>query len=119
LDNLGLLNAIGRQLRIAITNAQLYEATRSQTKKLAALNTVASVLNQPSPLQNIMDKAIAKVVEVLETDGGGTRILVQKTGVLLIVSSHGLSTDHIEAVRGRQLGDGIVGEVTKTGKPQV
>ncbi len=118
-DDLRLLNAIGQQIGVAIANAQLFEETQRKARKLAALNVVASVINQPLPLQEIMDLAIAKVIEVMETEAGGIRLLDQETGELPIVSSRGLSPEHIEEVKCRRVGEGIVGEVAQSGKPQV
>jgi GAF domain-containing protein len=118
-DDLKILEALAGQAAIAIKNARLYGEINHQANQLKVLNAIAAIVNQPLELQEIMDQAITKVVKVMETEGGGIRILDQKTGELPIVSSLGLSTEHIQAVSGRQLGEGIVGEVAKTGKPQV
>ncbi len=118
-DDLRLLVAIGQQLGIAIERAQLFDETRRQAHRLSVLNAVASVVNQPHPLQEIMDQAISKVVEVMETEAGGIRLIDEMTGKLPIVSSIGLSSEFIQEVSNRQVGEGIVGEVAQTGKPQV
>jgi len=118
-DDLRLLIAIGQQLGIAIERAQLFEEVRRQAHRLTVLNAVAAVVNQPLPLQEIMDRAISKVVEVMETDAGGIRLLDQETGKLPIISSQGLSPEHIQAVSCQQLGEGIAGQVALSGEPQV
>jgi GAF domain-containing protein len=118
-DDLKLLNAIGQQVGVAIANAQLFEETQRNARRLTALNAVASAINQPLPLQEIMDQAIAKVIEVMETEAGGIRLLDQERGELVIVSSQGLSPTYIQAVDRIRLAEGIVGRVALSGEPLV
>jgi GAF domain-containing protein len=118
-DDLKLLNAIGQQVGVAIANAQLFEDTRRKAHKLAVLNAVASVVNQPLPLQKIMDQAIAKVIEVMGTEAGGIRLLDEQTGELAIASSWGLSPEYIRVVDRIHLSEGIVGHVAASGEPLV
>jgi len=118
-DDLKLLEALAGQAAIAIKNARIYSELNRQAHRLNILNTIAAVVNQPLQLQEIMDQAIAKVVAVMETEAGGIRLLDRETGRLPIVSSQGLSPDFIQAVSHRRVGEGIVGEVAESGKPQV
>jgi len=118
-DNIRLLQSLANQAAIAIRNAQLYQATRRREAELAALNIVASVINQPLPLQEILDSSIVKVIEVMETDAGGIRLLNPETEELKIVSSEGLSPDYIDQVDNIPLGEGVVGSVAQNGEPQV
>jgi signal transduction histidine kinase len=46
-------------------------------------------------------------------------LLNQETGELPIVSSRGFTPDQIQEIHCRKIGEGIVGEVALTGKPQV
>jgi signal transduction histidine kinase len=101
-----------------ISSSEFNELARRH-KEILALYSVANVINQPLPLQEIMDQAIVKVIEVMETEAGGIRLLNQETGELPIVSSQGLTPEHIQEVHCRKVGEGIVGEVALTGKPQV
>jgi hypothetical protein len=64
-------------------------------RKIVALYSVAKAINQPLPLQEIMDQAIVKVTELMETKAGGIRLLNQETGELPIVSSRGLTPKQI------------------------
>jgi signal transduction histidine kinase len=101
-----------------ISSSEFNELARRH-KKILALYSVANVINQPLPLQEIMDQAIIKVIEVMETEAGGIRLVNQETGELPIVSSQGLTPEHIQELHCRKVGEGIVGEVALTGKPQV
>ncbi len=118
-EDINLLNAIGQQVGIAIANAQLFRETQRKARQLAALNAVASVINRPLLLQEILDLAIEKVIEVMETDAGGIRLLNPDTEELSIVSSKGLTPDYIRRVDCIHLGEGVVGRVAQTGEPIV
>lgn len=118
-DDLMLLESLAGQASIAIRNARLFEETQRKTQKLAALNEVASVINQPLSLAEIMDRAIKKVIEVTESAAGGIRLLDPASGELVIVASHGLSAEYIKKVDRIQLGEGVVGRVAQSGKPMV
>lgn len=114
-----LLEALAAQATVAIRNARLYEAATRRQAELAALNTVASAINQPLPLQEIMDQAVTKVIEVMETEAGGIRLLDQETGELVIVSCQGLSAEYVQEVDRLKIGEGIVGQVAQAGEPVV
>jgi GAF domain-containing protein len=92
-EDLRLLEPLAGQAAIAIRNARLYEELARRHRELAALNAVAAVINQPLPLQEIMDQAIATVSEVMETEAAGVRLLDQATGELAIVSFQGVSPE--------------------------
>ncbi|HEY75336.1 MAG TPA: GAF domain-containing protein, partial [Thermoflexia bacterium] len=117
--DLELLTAIGHQIGVAIANAQLFEETQRKARRLAALNAVASVINQPLPLQEMMDQAVDKVIEVMEADAGGVRLLDPATEELVIVSCRGLSPEYIRQVDRLRVGEGIVGRVVQSGEPVV
>jgi GAF domain-containing protein len=100
--DLRLLESLSEQAAAAIRNARLYKAlnglyeeTQRQAQKLSALNAVAAVINQPLPLQEILDQAIAKVAEVMQADGGAIRIVEPDTGDLVLVAFRG---DHPEKI---------------------
>jgi GAF domain-containing protein len=115
-----LLTALGHQIGVAITNAQLFEETQRKARKLAALNAVAQVISQPVTLQEIMDQAVAKVTEVMEVDIGSLRLLDQEKRELPIVSHQGLSAAYIEAeAHISLLDDDPVAQVARSGEPLV
>ena len=118
-DDLRLLDAIGYQIGTAIANVQLFQETRQKARRLAALNAVASVINRPLPLQEMMDRVVETVIKVVEADAGGIRLLDQATGELVIVSCRGLSPEYVRQVDRLRLGEGIVGRVAQSGEPLV
>jgi signal transduction histidine kinase len=106
-DDLQLLEALAGQAAIAIRNAYIYADLSRQHRKLSALYTVASVINQPLPLATMMDKTIAKVIEVVEADVGVIRLLDHKTGNLAIAAYRGVSWEDVRMLEQIGIGEGI------------
>jgi GAF domain-containing protein len=104
-QDLRLLESLSEQAAAAIHNASLYkqlnglyEETHRQAQKLAALNAVAAVINQPLSLQEILDQAVAKMVEVMEADGGAIRLLEPGTSDLVLAAFRDRLPDEIPVV---------------------
>jgi GAF domain-containing protein len=104
-QDLRLLESLSEQAAAAIHNASLYkqlnglyEETHRQAQKLAALNAVAVVINQPLSLQEILDQAVAKMVEVMEADGSAIRLLEPGTGDLVLAAFRDKLPDKIPVV---------------------
>jgi GAF domain-containing protein len=117
--DLDLLTAMGHQIGVAIENAQLFEETQRKARRLAALNAVASVINQPLSLQEIIDQAIERVIEVTSTDAGGIRLYDQATGELVIASFLGLTAEETRIIERLNLGQGFADRLTQFREPLV
>lgn len=118
-EDLQLLESLAGQAAVAIRNAQLFEEVERKAGRLATLNAVAAVINQPLPLQEMIDQAIAKVIEVMETDAGGVRLYDQATGNLVIASFQGLKPEDIQRIRRLNLGEGFAEQLAQFRQPLV
>ena len=118
-EDLQLLESLAGQAAVAIRNAQLFEEVERNARRLATLNAVAAVINQPLPLQEMIDQAIAKVIEVMETDAGGVRLYDQATGDLVIASFQGLEPEDIQRIRRLNLGEGFAAQLAQFREPLV
>jgi GAF domain-containing protein/anti-sigma regulatory factor (Ser/Thr protein kinase) len=118
-DELQILQAFGHYAATAIHNARLYEQVTHRHQELSALYAVSETINQPLSLSDMLDLAVAKIIEVMQVDAAGVRLLDPHTQELVIASSSGLSTDYIQAVDRIRLGEGIVGRVAQSGIPLV
>jgi GAF domain-containing protein len=114
-----LLTALAAQAAVAIRNARFYEEVTRRHRELAALYAVASAINQPLPLPEVLDQAITKVIEVMEAEAGVIRLLDEEAGELAIASCQGFSPAYIRQVDRIRLGEGIVGRVAQSGEPLV
>ncbi len=116
-DNLELLSAIGEQLGVAIANAQLFDETERRSRELAALNAVAVATNRALDLDTLLVDALERVIECIEADGGGIRLLDPSSGELTLSITRGMSEAYVGKVRNLRMGEGIVGDVALTGEP--
>jgi len=119
-DDLRLLEALAGQAAVAIRNARLFEEAQRKARRLAALNAVAAVINQPLSLQEIMDQAMTRVIEVMEADAGATRLLDEGTEELVIISQQGFSPEYLQVETRLCLSsEDPVGQVARSGEPLV
>ena len=115
-----LLQALAHHATTAIGNARLYERIARSHRELSALYAVSEAINQPLPLQEIMDHALDKVIEVMEADMGVIRLLSEGTDELVIASHQGLSAEYVQRERAIRLADrDPVGWVAQSGEPLV
>jgi len=68
----------------------------AQTKELAALNTIAAAVSSSLDLNNVLNRALDKTLEVMEIDAGGIYLLDEGTGILDIVAHRGFAPDFVE-----------------------
>jgi signal transduction histidine kinase/putative methionine-R-sulfoxide reductase with GAF domain len=89
----------------------------AQTKELAALNTIAAAVSSSLDLNNVLNRALDKTLEVMEIDAGGIYLLDEGTGVLDIVAHRGFAPDFVEGIEKLRLGEGFSGRVAQSGQP--
>ncbi len=95
-----------------------------RTKELAALNAVAEVVSSTLDLEELLDDALAKTLEVMEVESGGIYLLPEggassQKQTLTIASYAGLSEEFITAIDNLGVGEGFSGRVVQTGEPLV
>jgi GAF domain-containing protein len=116
-EDLQLLERLAMQTVVAIRNASLYEELARRHRELAALNAVATAINQALDLETLLTGAVEQVIQVVGADAGGIRLLDPVSRCLTLSFSQGISAKYVAAVRDLRLGEGIVGHVALTGKP--
>jgi signal transduction histidine kinase len=112
-----VLQALGHHAATAIHNARLYEQVTRRHQELSALYAVAATINQPLELQEILERALAKVVEVTAAHGGAIRLLDDNKAELILAAHQGLSEAYMRATQRFSLAQGIAGRVVQTGTP--
>jgi signal transduction histidine kinase len=114
-----LLQTLAHHAVTAIHNAQLFDETQRLARRLAALNAVAAVINQPLPLQEMMDRALATVIEVMDTDAGGIRLYDPATGEMVVAAFQGLEAEELERTQRLNLGEGYGERLAQFREPLV
>jgi signal transduction histidine kinase len=111
-DHLHLLEAITRQLSIAISNARRYEALERRVRELSAVREVVQVVNQRLEMTGLLDEIVHQVGEVL-----GYPIvevyLVDDTELVLGAACGG----PMDMEARYAMSEGVLGRVARSGEP--
>ncbi|MCO5185431.1 MAG: GAF domain-containing protein [Anaerolineae bacterium] len=103
---------------------QLETEVAERTSDLAGLNAIAAVVSQSLDLQETLDSALAKTVEVMRCDGGGIYLLHNKGSVqdpsrLSLKAHHGLAMPLVTEIDDLLVGEGFSGRAVQSGQPLV
>jgi signal transduction histidine kinase/HAMP domain-containing protein len=105
------------QLQESYTNLERRVVDR--TRELAALNAIAAVVSRSLDLQETLNDALGKTLEVMEIEAGGIYLLDETTGELTIAAQRGFDPQFVAEVDHLKVGEGFSGQVVQTGQPLV
>ena len=86
---------------------------------LAAINSVALAISRFASLDEMLEYALAKVLEVVQTEAGGVYLLDEERQELSLVVHQGFSEEITRDIDHLKLGEGLSGQVALTGEPIV
>jgi two-component system, sporulation sensor kinase E len=86
---------------------------------LAAINSVALAIGRFSSLDEMLEYALAKVLEVVQAEAGGVYLLDEDRQELDLVVHKGFSEEISRDLDRLKLGEGLSGQVTITAEPIV
>jgi nitrate/nitrite-specific signal transduction histidine kinase len=110
-------NLMSAELQESYTHLEQRVADRTQ--ELAALNAIATVVSRSLDLEQVLNDALDKTLEVTEIEAGGIYLL-QEDGEDLTVAAHrGLSPQLVAEIDHLKVGEGFSGQVVQTGEPLV
>ena len=89
------------------------------SRELAALNAVAAVVSQSLDLNEILDSALDKTLEVMEVEAGGIYLLDEGTAMLHVAVHRGFDPDFVKEIDNAEVGEPFSGVVVQTGEPMV
>jgi nitrate/nitrite-specific signal transduction histidine kinase len=110
-------NLMSAQLQESYANLEQRVADR--TKELATLNAIAAVVNQSLDLDEILNDALDKTLQMVEIKAGGIYLLDEQAGVLTITAQRGFSPQFVAEIDRLKVGEGFSGHVVQTGQPLV
>jgi len=90
-----------------------------RTGPLAAINSVALAIGRFATLDEMLEHALTKVLEVVQTDAGGIYLLDEDKGELDLVVHRGMSEAVWRDFDRLKLGEGLSGRVALQGEPIV
>ena len=92
---------------------------KASEKRLSALHSVSSAVNQALKLPEVLDTAGDKIREVMDVDVVLLFLLDEKKRQLELRVHRGVSSEFVAEITGLRLGEGINGWVALTGEPCV
>jgi len=103
--------------------AHLEQRVADRTKEMATLNAIAATVSQSLDLNEILDDALDKTLQVMEIEAGGVYLLEEQDekddGVLTIAAQRGFSPGFVEEIDRLRVGEGFSGRVVASGQPLV
>lgn len=88
------------------------EEVQRRNEELAALNAVASTVAGSLNLDEVMNRALDKVLEVMKVEVGVITLSDAQTGEMTLVTHRGLSDEFVENMRRQR--QGVVGQLADT-----
>ncbi len=116
-EDAALLQAVGNQLALAISNAELFQETQRQVAELAAISRVSSALRTAENVAQILPILIDEILQLLNTDTGA--ILLYDAQKDALVTSVARGWMKRLASLPLKSGQGIGGHVFKSGQVHV
>ncbi|MEW6033363.1 MAG: PAS domain S-box protein [Chloroflexota bacterium] len=94
-------------------------SARSIERRLTTLNAISSVLTASLELQNVLQRAIHMVMELMDVEVALIFTLDEEAKELELVAHEGVSEEFAHAVNRMKVGEGFNGAVAQTGKPMI
>lgn len=111
------IEELNRSLEAEVTR-QTHDL-RVQYRELAALNRVSYAISEPLDLDTALNRAVDAAIAAIQADGGIVQLLNPLTEQLVVAAARGLPESHALPTQTIPLGQGIVGQVAESGRPQV
>ena len=110
-------NLMAAQLQASYS--QLEQQVREHSEALATVSSIAEVVNRSVDLHEVLNDALARVLEVMHFDAGGVYLLDQAGQELHLVAEQGVEVSRLAQIQTIRVGDGFTGRAVATGQPVV
>lgn len=116
-EEINICQTIANQAATAIENAHLYSELKRHDETIETLFEIDRVVSQTLELENILRDALAKAMEVTETDAGAIYLLEEDGETLRMKNHAGISQELVELTSKLKVGQGVSGMAVSSGKP--
>ena len=123
------VEAVGQQFNVMAAGLResyenLEQRVAARTKELAALNAIAEVVSSSLDLDEVLDDALEKTLEVMGVKAGGIHLLQGEEAqgderLLTIRAYKGVTPEFAAEVDNLKMGEGFSGRVVQTGEPLI
>jgi len=115
----GIMQDITERKRTEQALAERTDALRQRNEELVALNAIAATVSESLDVQEVLDRALDKVLETTGMEAGSIYLVDPLTEELVLATYRGVSKEFAEAVRTFKMGQSLVGHVGQSGEPIV
>jgi phosphoserine phosphatase RsbU/P len=126
--DLDLLERIGPVVAVALENANLIQQQRrlgdelmarvaARTEELAALSAIAVEMVLQQPLAELLDRALARILPLLDVRAGNVRLYDRERDTLVLLAQRGLPPDDPRAVRELPVAGSRFGAIVRENRP--
>jgi len=117
-NDLDTFNILSDQIALAIYNAQLYRISKRQALQRKTLFDVSKQLMSSLTLDEVLHNILVALQKVISFDAGGIYLIDHQTNDVESITSIGYDTV-LENDLGLKIGQGVVGWVARTGRPEI
>jgi two-component system, NarL family, sensor histidine kinase DevS len=124
-DDEQVIETLAAYAAVAISNAQLYNALKQRdltltrrNEDLSLLNDLASTLASSPEIDEILDKALSRVVSSQAVEAGEIFLREENGRSLRLAFHRGNAVEALWTRETFQVGEGLVGLTAKTGQPR-
>ncbi|MCZ6625256.1 MAG: GAF domain-containing protein [Deltaproteobacteria bacterium] len=118
-DEVDLVQQLANGAAIALENARLFQEAEWRAREQAVLNTIAMATSQSLDLNELLQTALDKVLEVTGRDRGYIRLKDSVTGEVTLAAHRGISEEYAQALLYRRTPGGKSDQVFESGEPLV
>lgn len=90
-----------------------------RTIELVSLNEILVAISQSLDLQETLDEALDRTLQLLDVESGGIYLLDEYTNELVVAAHYGFQPGFIEQIDRLQIGEGFSGQVMISAEPLV
>ncbi len=85
-------------------------------QELSILNAISQTVNQSIDLDEILNKSLDKMMEMIGVNSVGVHLIDKRTDEVVFVAQRGVSKRLLEGIKRLKFGEGITGKVAVTGE---
>ena len=110
-------NLMAAQLQASYS--QLEQQVSERSRALAAVSSVAEVVNRSVEQEQVLNDALGQVLEMMDFDAGGVYLLDQTSQDLHLAAHQGVDEGRLASITALKAGEGFSGQAVATGRPVV
>ncbi len=117
-SDIEIMNALGQQIALAVANAKLIRRARRKTSESQSLYEVGKLLSGTLELEELLKLIVEQVSKLAKVNIAAIYLVNQEDGSIEDIVSAGVP-DHLKSELPLKTGQGICGQVAKTGESMV